>query len=193
MAHCPGLKVVIPSNPADAKGLLKSAIRDENPVLFLEDMMLYFAKAPVPEEDYQIPIGKAEVKKQGKDVTVITWSKMVNVALEAARKLAEEHTIDVEVVDLRTLSPLDEESVLRSVRKTGRLVVLHEANKTGGFGGEIAALVMEKAFDALKAPLCRVAGPDIPVPFSPPLEKFYIPDQDQLIEAIQGMFRPNAT
>jgi pyruvate dehydrogenase E1 component beta subunit len=193
MAHCPGLKVVIPSNPADAKGLLKSAIRDENPVLFLEDMMLYFAKAPVPEEDYQIPIGKAEVKKQGKDVTVITWSKMVNVALEAARKLAEEHTIDVEVVDLRTLSPLDEESVLRSVRKTGRLVVLHEANKTGGFGGEIAALVMEKAFDALKAPLCRVAGPDIPVPFSPPLEKFYIPDHDQLIEAIQGMFKPNAT
>jgi pyruvate dehydrogenase E1 component beta subunit len=184
VAHCPGLKVVMPGTPADAKGLLKSAIRDDNPVIFIEDMMLYFFPGPVPEEDYTIPIGVADVKKPGKDVTVVTWSKMLGVAFKAAGELAKEG-IDVEVLDLRTLIPLDKEAVLNSVRKTGRLVILHEATRTGGFGGEIAAMVAEEAFGALKAPIVRVAPPDIPVPFSPPLEQFYIPNEKQLIEAVK--------
>ena len=184
VAHCPGLKVVMPGTPADAKGLLKSAIRDDNPVIFIEDMMLYFFPGPVPEEDYTIPIGVADVKKPGKDVTVVTWSKMLGVAFKAAGELAKEG-IDVEVLDLRTLIPLDKKAVLNSVRKTGRLVILHEATRTGGFGGEIAAMVAEEAFGALKAPIVRVAPPDIPVPFSPPLEQFYIPNEKQLIEAVK--------
>ena len=184
VAHCPGLKVVMPSTPADAKGLLKSAIRDPNPVVFIEDMMLYFAPGPVPEGEYLIPIGKADVKRPGRDVTVVTWSKMLGVAMGPAEKLAAEG-IEAEVVDLRTLSPLDTETILASVRKTGRLVVLHEACRTGGFAGEVAAVVMEGAFESLKAPLRRVTGPDIPVPASPPLERFYIPDEGQLIAAVK--------
>ncbi len=183
-AHCPGLKVVMPASPADAKGLLKSAIRDPNPVVFIEDMMLYFAPFPVPEGDYLIPIGQADVKRQGKDVTVVTWSKMVGVALKAAEKLAGDG-IDMEVVDLRTLVPMDKKTILDSVGKTGRLVVLHEATRTGGFAGEVAAVVMEEAFDHLKAPLRRVTGPDIPVPASPPLEQFYIPNEENLIAAVR--------
>lgn len=184
VAHCPGLKVVMPSTPADAKGLLKSAIRDENPVVFIEDMMLYFAPGPVPDGEYLTPIGKADVKRQGKDVTVVTWSKMLGVAMRAAERLSREG-IETEVVDLRTLAPLDKETVLASVRKTGRLVVLHEATRTGGFAGEIAAVVMEEAFSSLKSPLKRVTGPDIPVPTSPPLERFYIPDEEKLTAAIK--------
>lgn len=184
VAHCPGLKVVMPSTPADAKGLLKSAIRDPNPVIFIEDMMLYFAPGPVPDGEYLIPIGKADVKRVGRDVTVVTWSKMLGVALGAAEKLATEG-IEVEVVDLRTLAPLDKECILTSVRKTGRLVLLHEASRTGGFAGEIAAVVMEEAFNSLKTPLRRVTGPDIPVPASPPLERFFIPDEEQLIAAVK--------
>jgi pyruvate dehydrogenase E1 component beta subunit len=184
VAHCPGLKVVMPSTPADAKGLLKSAIRDPNPVIFIEDMALYFAPGPVPEEEHLIPIGHADIKRPGKDITVVTWSKMLGVAMKAAGQLAREG-IDVEIVDLRTLSPLDKETILTSVRKTGRLVVLHEATRTGGFAGEVAAVVMEEAFTSLKAPLRRVTGPDIPVPFSPPLERFYIPNEEQLIRAIK--------
>ena len=183
VAHCPGLKVVMPATPADAKGLLKSAIRDPNPVVFIEDMMLYFRPGPVPEEEYLIPIGKAEVKRPGRDVTVVTWSKMLGVALKAAEQLAEEG-IELEVLDLRTLAPLDREAVLASVRKTGRLVVLHEAPRTGGFAGEVAAVVMEGGV-SLKAPLRRVTGPDIPVPASPPLERFYIPDEARLIAAVR--------
>ncbi len=184
VAHCPGLKVVMPSTPADAKGLLKSAIRDDNPVVFIEDMMLYFVPGPVPEGEHLVPIGKADVKRPGKDVTVVTWSKMLGVAMNAAARLDHEG-VRVEVVDLRTLAPLDKETVLASVRKTGRLVVLHEATRTGGFAGEIAAVVMEEAFSSLKAPLRRVTGPDIPVPASPPLERFYIPDEEQLIAAVR--------
>jgi acetoin:2,6-dichlorophenolindophenol oxidoreductase subunit beta len=183
-AHCPGLKVVMPGTPADAKGLLKSAIRDPNPVVFIEDMMLYFLPGPVPEEEYLIPIGPADVKRPGKDVTVVTWSKMLGVAFKAADQLAREG-IDVEIVDLRTLVPLDKETILNSVRKTGRLVVLHEATRTGGFAGEVAAVVMEEAFDSLKAPLRRVTGPDIPVPASPPLEQFYLPNEAQLMTAVK--------
>jgi acetoin:2,6-dichlorophenolindophenol oxidoreductase subunit beta len=184
VAHCPGLKVVMPSTPADAKGLLKSAIRDENPVIFIEDMLLYFAPGPVPEEDYLTPIGKAEVKREGRDVTIVTWSKMLGVALRAAAQLAGEG-IEAEVVDLRTLVPLDKETVLSSVRKTGRLVVVHEATRTGGFAGEICAVVMEEAFSSLKAPFRRVTGPDIPVPCSPPLEQFYIPNEGGVIRAVK--------
>jgi len=184
LAHCPGLKVVMPSTPADAKGLLKSAIRDENPVVFIEDMTLYFAPGPVPDVEYLTPIGKADVKRQGKAVSVVTWSKMLGVALKAADRLSQEG-IELEVVDLRTLAPLDKETVLSSVRKTGRLVVLHEATRTGGFAGEVSAVVMEEAFSCLKAPLRRVTGPDIPVPASPPLERFYIPDEEKLIAAIK--------
>ncbi|GAB6060578.1 alpha-ketoacid dehydrogenase subunit beta [Desulfonatronum parangueonense] len=183
-AHCPGLKVVMPATSADAKGLLKSAIRDDNPVLFIEHMGLYFAPMPVPEEEYLTPIGKAEVKRPGKDVTVVTWSSMLGAAMEAAEQLTGEG-IETEIVDLRTLVPLDKETLLASVRKTGRLVVLHEATRTGGFGGEVAAVVMEEAFADLKAPLRRVTGPDIPVPTSPPQEQFYIPNAQRLISAIR--------
>jgi pyruvate dehydrogenase E1 component beta subunit len=181
-AHCPGLKVVMPATSADAKGLLKSAIRDDNPVIFIEHMGLYFAKMPVPDTDYLTPLGKAEIKRPGKDLTVVTWSGMLGVALKAAETLSQEG-IETEIVDLRTLTPLDRDTILTSVKKTGRLIVLHEATRTGGFGGEIAAVVMEEGFGYLKAPLRRVTGPDIPVPASPPLEKFYIPDQDNLIQA----------
>ena len=184
LAHSPGLKVVMPSTPADAKGLLKSAIRDDDPVVFIEDMMLYFVPDEVPDEEYLIPLGRADVKRAGSDVTVVTWSKMLGVALGAAEQLAGEG-VQVEVVDLRTLVPLDEEAILASVSKTGRLVVLHEATRTGGFAGEICAVVAEKAFDSLKAPFRRVTGPDIPVPCSPPLERFYIPQEEQLIRAIK--------
>lgn len=187
VAHCPGLKVVMPGTPADAKGLLKAAIRDDNPVIFLEDMIASFIPGPVPTEDYTIPIGLADIKKPGTDVTLVTWSKMLGVAMQAAGQL-EQEGISVEVLDLRTLLPLDEEAVLQSVGKTGRLVVLHEATLTGGFGGEIAALVAEKAFDALKAPIKRVAAPDIPVPYSKPLENFYLPNPQQVIDAVKEIF-----
>lgn len=187
-AHCPGLNVVMPATPADAKGLLKSAIRDPNPVVFFEDMLLYFVPGPVPEEEVLIPLGQADVKRKGKDVTVVTWSKMLGVAMKAADRLAEKG-IEIEIVDLRTLVPLDKKTLLASVRKTGRLVVMHEATRTGGFAGEVAAVVMEEAFDSLKAPLRRVTGPDIPVPASPPLERFYIPGEEDLIAAVNEVLR----
>jgi acetoin:2,6-dichlorophenolindophenol oxidoreductase subunit beta len=187
VAHCPGLKVVMPSTSGDAKGLLKAAIRDDDPVVFIEDMMLYFVPGPVPDGEYLIPIGKADVKRKGTDVTVVAWSKMLGVALNGAEQLAGEG-IEVEVVDLRSLVPLDKETLLASVRKTGRLVVLHEATRTGGFAGEICAVVMEEAFESLKAPFRRVTGPDIPVPCSPPLERFYIPNEETLVKAVKEIF-----
>jgi len=185
-AHCPGLKVVMPGTAADAKGLLKSAIRDDNPVVFIEDMGLYFFPTPVPEGEYTIPIGVADIKRPGRDVTVVTWSKMLGVAFKAAAVLSKEG-IEVEILDLRTLLPLDKEAIITSLKKTGRLVILHEATRTGGFGGEIAALAVDEAFSYLKAPVKRVTGPDIPVPFSPPLEQFYIPDEHQLVEAVKSV------
>ena len=174
----------MPSTPADAKGLLKSAIRDDNPVIFIENMALYFQPGPVPDEEYLTSIGKAEIKRQGKDVTVVAWSNMVGLALRAADQLSQVG-VEVEIVDVRTLAPLDKETILASVRKTGRLIVVHEANRTGGFAGEISAVVMEEALTSLKAPLRRVTGPDIPVPSSPPLESFYIPNEEDLISAIR--------
>jgi pyruvate/2-oxoglutarate/acetoin dehydrogenase E1 component len=184
VAHSPGLKVVMPATPADAKGLLKSAIRDDNPIIFIEDMFLYFVPGPVPEKEYVIPIGKADIKRKGTHVTVVTWSKMLGVALRAAEQLALEG-IELEVLDLRTLVPLDKETLLSSIRKTGRLIVLHEATRTGGFAGEICAVVTEEAFSSLKAPFRRVTGADIPVPVSPPLERFYIPSEESLIRAVK--------
>ncbi len=182
--HIPGLKVVAPSTPYDAKGLLISSIRDDNPVLFIEHKMLYGLEGDVPEEPYTIPIGAADVKREGKDVTVVATMAMVHKALEAADELAKEG-IEVEVVDPRTLSPLDKETIINSVKKTHHLVVVHEAVKQAGPGAEIAAMVAEEAFDYLDAPIKRVAAPFTPVPFSPVLESAYIPTKENIISAVK--------
>jgi len=174
----------MPSTPYDTKGLLKAAIRDDNPVVFIENKVLYASEGEIPEEDYVVEIGKADVKKEGSDITVVAWSKMVNVALAAAEHLKEDG-IDIEVVDLRTIVPMDKETVINSVKKTGKCVVFHEACKTGGFGGEVAAVVADEAFDWLDAPVKRVAAPDTTIPFSPLMESYFIPDEDNLIEVIK--------
>lgn len=178
-AHIPGLIVVMPSNPYDAKGLLKSSIREDNPVIFIEHKGLYGQKGTVPEEEYLIPLRKAEVKRQGKDATVVAFSRSVNRVLNVAEILSKQG-IELEVVDPRTLTPLDEETILDSVKKTGRLMIVHEACRTGGFGAEIAATVCEKAFDYLDAPIQRVTGLDSPVPFNPKLEDYVIPNEDRI-------------
>ena len=184
--HVPGLKVVMPSNPYDAKGLLISAIRDDNPVVFLEHKSLYFlpGEKDVPEEAYTIPLGKADIKREGTDVTVVATGTMVNTALSAAEKMAEEG-ISVEVVDPRTLSPLDEDTIIASVAKTNRLVIIHEEVKFAGSGAEIAAMVAEKCFDHLDAPIIRVGAPFTPVPFNLALEAAFIPSEADLIDAIK--------
>ena len=186
--HVPGLKVVMPSTPADAKGLLISSIRDDNPVVFLEHKILYATTGEVPAGEYTVPLGKADVKREGSDVTVVATAAMVSKALGAAEKLAAEG-ISVEVVDPRTLLPLDEETILSSVRKTHRLVIVHEAVKFAGPGGEIAAMVAEKAFDYLDAPILRVAAPFSPVPFSPPLEQEYVPSEEKIIAAVRTVVK----
>jgi len=183
-AHVPGLKVVIPSTPADAKGLLKSAIRDEDPVIFLEHKMLYSVKGPVPGGEHLVPIGKAEVKREGSDVTVVATSLMVHRALAAAEQLQKEG-ISVEVVDPRSLQPLDEETLIASASKTGRVVVVHEAPGPYGAGAEIATVINRGAFGYLDMPIERVAAPFVPVPFSPPLEDFVIPKEDRIVAAIR--------
>ena len=182
--HVPGLKVVMPSTPSDAKGLLISSIRDDNPVVFLEHKLLYNTTEEVPEGVYTIPLGQADIKRTGDDVTVVATSRMVHFALAAAEKCSEDG-ISVEVVDPRTLSPLDEETILESVRKTHRLVIVHEEVKFAGSGAEIAAMVAEKAFDYLDAPILRVAAPFSPVPFSPSLEKEFIPSEEKILEAVK--------
>ena len=181
----PGLKIVTPSTPYDAKGLLKSAIRDDNPVLFFQRTVLNLSgnKSEVPEEEYTIPLGEADVKKKGSDVTVVAIGTMVHRALAAANTL-EEKGISIEVIDPRTLVPLDKKAILDSVRKTGRLVIIDEEPKTGSAASEIAAIVSEEGFDLLKAPIKRVCAPDTPVPFSPVLEKFWMPDEAKLIKAV---------
>ena len=184
--HVPGLKVVMPSTPADAKGLLISSIRDDNPVVFLEHKMLYGVEGEVPAGEYLVPLGKADIKRAGTDVTVVATARMVHNALEAAEKLAGEG-ISVEVVDPRTLSPLDEDTILDSVRKTHRLVIVHEEVKFAGSGAEIAALAAEKAFDYLDAPILRVAAPFTPVPFSMALETEFIPSADKIIAAVKSV------
>ncbi|NLG80724.1 MAG: alpha-ketoacid dehydrogenase subunit beta [Firmicutes bacterium] len=182
--HVPGLKIVIPSTPYDAKGLLKAAIRDDNPVLYFEHKALFAMKGPVPEEEYLVPIGKADVKRPGRDVTCVTYSIMVHRALEAAEDLARDG-IEVEVVDLRTLVPMDIDTVLQSVRKTKKVVVAHEACRRGGAGAEIAATIAEEAFDYLDAPVVRVGTLDVPIPFSPPLEARVVPRKKEIVEAVR--------
>ena len=184
--HVPGLKVAVPSNPADAKGLLKSAIRDDNPVLFIEHRDLYWSRGDVPQTDQVVPFGVAAVRRAGADATVVAFSKMVGAALEAAETLSGSG-ISIEVIDLRSLYPLDLDTIVGSVRKTGRLVVAHEAVEAGGAGAEIAARVQEAAFDYLDAPVTRVAAPFTPVPASPVLEKLFVPGKDRIASAVRTL------
>ncbi len=187
--NTPGLKIVEPSTPRDAKGLLKAAIRDDDPVLFLEHKYLYRRlKEEVPDEDGVVPIGRAVVRREGSDASVITFGAMVHVALEAATRL-EEDGIDIEVVDLRTLSPLDEPTILDSVARTSRALVLYEASRTGGIGGEIAARIAEEGFEYLDAPVRRLASLDTPVPYSPPLEHAFMPGVGDVVDAARRLVR----
>jgi len=187
--HVPGLKVVMPSTPYDVKGLLLSSIRDDNPVIFVEHKLLYKTKGPVPEEPYTIPLGTAEVKREGRDLTIVATSIMVKRSLEAAEQLAQEG-IEAEVVDPRTLKPLDEETIFRSVIKTGRVLIVHEACKTGGYGGELAAVIAgSEAFDYLDAPIVRLAGRDIPIPYNRNLEYHTVPQVENIIEAARRLAR----
>ena len=186
MMSIPGLKIVLPSNAYDAKGLFKTAIRDDNPVIFFEHKLLMWAgpKSQVPEEEYLIPFGKADIKREGKDVTVVATAAMVARALNAAEKLQKEKDVSIEVIDPRTIVPFDKEAVLNSVKKTGRLVVFTEECETGSFAGQVAAIVADEGFDYLDAPIKRVNAPDTPVPYGVVLEDFWIPNEDKLIRAI---------
>ncbi len=184
--HIPGLKVVMPSTPRDACGLLKAAIRDDQPVIFIEHKLLYMTRGPVPDEEYVIPLGRAEVKKSGTDVSLITYSHMTLKCLEAAAAL-EAEGIRVEVVDLRTLSPLDKETVLASARKTGRVLVVHEAVKRGGVGGDIAAMLMEEAYDDLDGPVLRIAGRNTPIPYNLSIEKACVPSVEEIVAGVLRM------
>jgi len=187
--HTPGLKVIVPSTPYDAKGLIKAAIRDPDPVIFFEHKLLYRRiRGEVPESDYVIPLGTASVARVGRDISIITYGAMVHVALEAAAQLALED-IEIEVIDLRCLSPLDTHAVLNSVRKTNRVIVLHEDNRTAGFGGELAAVIAEKGFDYLAAPIVRITAPDCPVPYSPPLERAFLPDKSSVTIAVRRLLQ----
>ena len=186
-AHIPGLKVVCPSTPYDAKGLLASAIEDPNPVLYFEHKHLYRRiKDEVPEERYTVPFGEARVHRAGDDVVVVTWGAMVHTAAEAAAELANEG-VETEVLDLRTLIPWDKRSVLESVRRCSKVLVLHEDTRTGGFGAEIAATIAEEAFEDLDAPVARLAAPDTPVPFSPALEKAFLPQVEDVVQALREL------
>jgi len=184
LMHVPGLKVVMPATPYDAKGLLKSSIRENNPIVFIEHKMLYNTKGPVPEGEYTVPLEKAEVKRTGKDVTILSYSRMLLFSLEAANALAKEG-IDAEVIDLKTLAPLDRETISASVRKTNRVVIVEEDCKTGGAGAEIGMVVMEDSFDYLDAPPHRIAGADVPMPKSPVLEKLAIPSVETIIAGVK--------
>jgi 2-oxoisovalerate dehydrogenase E1 component beta subunit len=185
--HAPGLKVVQPSTPFDAKGLLKAAIRDNNPVVYFEHKHLYRRiREDIPEEDFDVPIGVADVKREGHDLTIITYGAMVHTCLEIAEKLSEEGA-ECEVIDLRTLVPLDKECFLDSVRKTSKALVVHEAQLTSGFGGEVAAIIGEEAFESLDAPVKRIASLDVPVPFSPPLEDAVLPSPEKVEAAAREL------
>jgi pyruvate/2-oxoglutarate/acetoin dehydrogenase E1 component len=185
--NTPGLKIVEPSTAYDAKGLLKASIRDEDPVLFFEHKFLYRRiKDDVPDEDYIVPLGRAITRRDGRDATIVTFGAMVHTALEAAEALSGEG-VEIEVLDLRTLAPLDREAVVTSVAKTSRVAVLYEAPRTGGIGGEIAALIAEEAFEFLDAPVMRIASLDTPVPYSPPLEAAFMPTRDKVIAAVKQL------
>ena len=179
--HTPGMKVVAPATPSDAKGLIKSAIRDNNPVLFLEHKFLYRRiKDDVPENGHVVPIGKARVHREGRDLSIITYAAMVHTAQEAADILAKEG-IEVEILDLRTLCPLDRQAITQTVKKTNKVILLHEDTKTGGLAGELAAIINEEAFDDLDGPIVRITALDTPVPFSPPLEHFFLPKVEDVV------------
>jgi 2-oxoisovalerate dehydrogenase E1 component beta subunit len=183
----PGIKIVSPGTAYDAKGLLKAAIRDDDPVLFIEHKYLYRRiKETLPDDDFIVPIGKANVRRKGKDLSIITWGAMIYVADDAAEELAKDG-VSVEIVDLRSLIPFDEEAILESVSKTNRVIVLHEAPLTGGAGAEFAARIAEKAFDYLDAPVKRIAALDVPTPYSPPLEAAYLPNKDKVIAAAREL------
>jgi pyruvate dehydrogenase E1 component beta subunit len=184
--HIPGLKVVMPATASDAKGLLKSAIRDPDPVIVLEHKMTYTTRGPVPDGDHVIPLGVADVKRPGRDLTLIATSRQVLRALDAAERVADEDGFDVEVIDPRTLYPLDEASILRSIRKTHRVLVVHEAAGRNGWGAEMVATIVDQAFDELDAPIVRVTAPNTPIPFAPVLEESIIPDVDDIVAGIRA-------
>jgi 2-oxoisovalerate dehydrogenase E1 component beta subunit len=188
-AHVPGLKVVVPSTPYDVKGMIKSAIADPDPVMFFEHKKTYrLIKGEVPDGDYTVPIGVADVKRSGDDLTIITYGMMLHYALEAAEILARQDGVEIEVVDLRTVRPLDTEAILASVRKTGKVLIMHEDNLTGGIGGEIAALIAEHAFEYLDGPVMRLAGPDVPaMPFAPTLEDAFMPNTDTIVAKLREL------
>ena len=185
--HTPGLKVVAPSTVYDAKGLIKAAIRDEDPVVYFEHKFLYRRlKDEIPEGDWTVPIGKADIKRAGSDISVITYGAMVHLALEAAATLANDG-IDLEIVDLRTLVPLDKERILDSIKKTSKVILLHEDVRTGGIAGELAAIIAEEAFEYLDGPIMRITAPDTPVPYSPPLEEFFLPKTSDIIRVARQL------
>ena len=187
-AHTPGLKVVTPATPYDTKGLLKSAIRDDDPVVFLEHKRTYrLVRGEVPDGDYTIPIGKADIKMEGDDISVITYGLTLHLCLEAARNL-EDEGLSIEVLDLRTVQPLDDEAILATARKTGKVLIVHEDTMAGGIGGEVSAIIAEQAFDHLDAPIMRIGGPQVPaMPFSPPLEAMYMPNADKIADAMRRL------
>ena len=185
--HTPGMKVVAPSTPSDAKGLIKAAVRDNNPVLFLEHKFLYRRiKGEVPDDNSVVPIGKARIHREGRDVSIITYAAMVHTAQEAADILAKDG-IEVEIIDLRTLSPLDREAITQTVKKTNKVILLHEDTKTGGLAGEIAAIINEEAFDDLDGPIVRITSLDTPVPFSPPLEHYFLPQVEDVVREVRKL------
>jgi len=187
--HTPGLKVVCPSTAYDAKGLIKSAIRDNDPVLYFEHKFLYRRiKEELPTEDFTVPIGKAIVRRKGTDVSVITYGAMVYIALDAAKEL-EKEGIDLEVLDLRSLLPFDREAVLETVKKTSKVILLHEDTRIGGFAGELAAVISEEAFDHLDGPIRRITAPDTPVPYSPPLEEYFLPKISDVVRVARELYR----
>jgi pyruvate/2-oxoglutarate/acetoin dehydrogenase E1 component len=189
--HVPGLKVVMPATPSDAKGLLKSAIRDDDPVIFIEHKLLYMTDGEVPDEPYLVPLGEADIKRSGTDVTLVSWSHMVTKCLTAAEQLAAEG-ISVEVIDLRTLVPMDVACVLESVRRTGRLVIAQEAVRRGGVASEVAAVVAEQAFDSLRAPIVRVAAYNTVVPFNLALERATVPQVEDIVRGVRSALEPAA-
>jgi 2-oxoisovalerate dehydrogenase E1 component beta subunit len=187
-AHCPGLKIAVPATPEDAKGLILASIRDPNPVLYFEHKHLYRRiKGDVPEGEYTVEFGQARIHREGTDLTIVTYGAMVHTADEAARHVAERDGTSVEVLDLRSLVPWDRDAVLASVAKTSKVIVLHEDTRTSGFGAEIAATIAEEAFEDLDGPVIRIAAPDTPVPFSPPLEKTYLPQVEDVVGAIDKL------
>jgi 2-oxoisovalerate dehydrogenase E1 component beta subunit len=186
--HTPGLKVVAPSTAYDAKGLIKAAIRDDDPVIYLEHKFLYRRiKEELPEEDFVVPIGVAATRREGNDLSILSYGAMLYPSLEAAELLASERGIEAEVIDLRSLLPLDREAIVATARKTGKVMVVHEDTRTGGIAGEIAAIINEEAFDYLDGPVLRVTSPDTPVPYSPPLEEFFLPNKDKILDAARRL------